>query len=110
MDTRARLPLMMSLGALEASVRASIGPLGVNASAAMLRALVGPGRGSDADLAELAAACHGLPASLRLAAAWLIDRPDMRVGSLVEHLTGRCLTLSARRARDGTAAVPGDAA
>jgi hypothetical protein len=98
------------LGALEASVRVSVGPLGVNASVAMLRALVGPGRGSDADLAGLAAACHGLPASLRMAATWLIDRPELRVRSLVEDLSGRCLTLSARRARDGSTAVPGDAA
>ncbi|MEU1285549.1 AAA family ATPase [Kitasatospora sp. NPDC005856] len=83
--SRRRLPALRTDGA---EVR-RLGPLSARAGTELVRGWVGPGRGSDGELAELVELCGGLPLALNAVGSQLLDREHLPVGRVVAELQDR---------------------
>ncbi|MFE6502232.1 AAA family ATPase [Kitasatospora sp. NPDC057738] len=83
--SRRRLPALRTDGAV---VR-RLGPLSARAGAELVRGWVGPGRGTDGELAELVELCGGLPLALNAVGSQLLDRDHLPVGRVVAELHDR---------------------
>ncbi|MEU9047316.1 MULTISPECIES: AAA family ATPase [unclassified Kitasatospora] len=83
--SRRRLPALRTDGA---EVR-QLGPLSATAGTDLVRAWLGSGRGTDAELAELVELCGGLPLALNAVGSQLLDQDHLPVDRVVAELHDR---------------------
>jgi hypothetical protein len=71
---------------VDADRRVHLAPLADAEAVGLLAELLGPDRSGQPDLDRLARACAGLPLALRIAAARLIDQPELPIGVLADRV------------------------
>ncbi|MFE7563745.1 AAA family ATPase [Kitasatospora sp. NPDC057500] len=80
---RRRLPGL----ALDGAEVVRLDPLSTGAGSELVRGWLGPGRGTDAELARLVECCGGLPLALNAVGFRLLDREELPVDRVLAELT-----------------------
>ncbi|WP_380284151.1 hypothetical protein [Kitasatospora purpeofusca] len=94
---RRRLPGL----ALDGAELVRLDPLTTGAGSELVRGWLGPGRGTDAELARLVEFCGGLPLALNAVGFRLLDREDLRVDRVLAELTDKERRLSSLSNEEG---------
>ncbi|MFE2107507.1 hypothetical protein ACFXAF_16750 [Kitasatospora sp. NPDC059463] len=94
---RRRLPGL----ALDGAEVVRLDPLPTAAGSTLVRGWLGPGRGTDAELARLVELCGGLPLALNAVGYRLLDREELRVDRVLDELTDKERRLSSLSNEEG---------
>ncbi|MER6364620.1 ATP-binding protein [Kitasatospora sp. NPDC001527] len=94
---RRRLPGL----ALDGAELLRLDPLTTGAGSELVRGWLGPGRGTDDELARLVEFCGGLPLALNAVGFRLLDRDELRVDRVLAELTDKEHRLSSLSNEEG---------